>query len=125
MRLSGKRILRTPLHLMARFGRTFLAQECASDEPPLRSELFSSDQMRRHGKALADSHKLSLKRPSERLLTRLTENEGVLMGARNHLTEAIKANRRIGRASRCTIGIERQSTTSLSYKHAPRIVRCV
>jgi hypothetical protein len=30
-----------------------LAQEYASDEPPLRSELFSSDQMKRHSMALA------------------------------------------------------------------------
>ena len=95
MKVSGKRILRTLLHLRARLGRTGLAQEVAGDEPPLRSELFSSDQMKRHGKALADSHKLSLGRASDRLLTRLAENEGVLIGARNLLTEAVKANRRI------------------------------
>ena len=53
VRVSGKRILWTLLHLRARLGRTDLAQECAGDEPPLRSELFSSDQTKRHGKALA------------------------------------------------------------------------
>jgi cyclic beta-1,2-glucan synthetase len=69
------------------------------NEPPLRSELFSSDQMKRHGKALAASHKLSLGgRASDRLLTRLAENEEVLMGACNLLTAAVKANRRIAPA---------------------------
>ena len=82
-------------YLMALFRKNGLAQEVAGDEPPLRSELFSSDQMKRHGKALADSHKLSLGRASDRLLTRLAENEGVLIGARNLLTEAVKAKRRI------------------------------
>ena len=33
-------------------------RQYSGDEPPLRSELFSADQMKEHGKALADSHKL-------------------------------------------------------------------
>jgi hypothetical protein len=45
VRVSGKRILRTLLHLRARLGRTGLAQKYAGDEPPLRSELFSSEQI--------------------------------------------------------------------------------
>ncbi|MCG6912076.1 MAG: cyclic beta 1-2 glucan synthetase [Deltaproteobacteria bacterium] len=81
-----------------RLGRTGLAQEYAGDEPLLRSELFSSEQMKRHGKALADSHTLSLGRASDRLLTRLAENEGVLIGACNLLTTAVKAKRRIAPA---------------------------
>ena len=98
MRVSGKRILRTLSHLWMRLGRTGLAQEYAGDEPLLRSELFSSEQMKRHGKALADSHTLSLGRASDRLLTRLAENEGVLIGACNLLTTAVKAKRRIAPA---------------------------
>lgn len=83
MRVGSKRILRTLFHLIGRFGKIGLAQEYAGDEPPLRSELFSSDQMKRHGEALANSHQLSLGRASDRLLTRLAENESVLIGARN------------------------------------------
>jgi len=98
VRVSGKRILRTLSHLWMRLGRTGLAQEYAGDEPLLRSELFSSEQMKRHGKALADSHTLSLGRASDRLLTRLAENEGVLIGACNLLTTAVKAKRRIAPA---------------------------
>ncbi|MEW6584095.1 MAG: glucoamylase family protein, partial [Nitrospirota bacterium] len=70
-------------------------QKCADKEPPLRSELFSSDQMEQHGKTLAGLHKLGLGRARDRLLTRLAENESVLLGVRNLLTEAIKATRRI------------------------------
>jgi len=95
VKVRGKRILRSLFDFRARVGSTGLAQEYVGDEPPLRSELFSSDQMRRHGKALADSHRLSSGRASDRLLTRLAENEGVLIGARNLLTEAVKAKRRI------------------------------
>jgi cyclic beta-1,2-glucan synthetase len=73
-------------------------QKCADKEPPLRSELFSSDQMEQHGKTLAGLHKLGLGRAQNRLLTRLAENESMLLGVRNLLTEAIKANRRIAPA---------------------------
>jgi len=75
-----------------------LAQKFAVTEPPLRAELFSSDQMKQHGKVLADSHQLGLGGAPDRLLTRLAENEGVLIGTRNLLTTAVKANRRIAPA---------------------------
>ncbi len=65
------------------------------NEPPLRSELFSRAQMKQHGATLAGSHKLSMGRASDRLLTRLAENEEVLIGIRNLLADAVKANRRI------------------------------
>jgi len=51
--------------------------------------------MERHGKTLAGQHKLGLGRARDRLLTRLANNEGVLLEVRNLLTEAIKAARRI------------------------------
>ena len=98
MKVSSKTIRGTLLHLMARLRGNGFAQKYAGDEPPLRSELFSSDQMKQHGKTLADSHKLSLGRASDQLLTRLAENEGVLIGACNLLTTAVKTNRRIAPA---------------------------
>ena len=85
MTMRGKRIFRTLFDLRGRSGRTGLAQEYAGDEPPLRAELFSRDQMKQHAMALADSHKLSLGRPSARLLTRLTENEAVLILSLIHI----------------------------------------
>jgi hypothetical protein len=53
----------------------------AGGEPPLRSELFSSEQMKQHGKTLAGSHKLGPRGIRDPLLTRLAENERILTGA--------------------------------------------
>ena len=72
-----------------------LAKKYAGVEPPLRSELFSRDQMEQHGKTLAGLHKLGLGRAQGQLLKRLAENESILIGARNLLTDAVKTDRRI------------------------------
>jgi cellobiose phosphorylase len=82
-------------HLRARFRGPDLAQKYAVYEPPLRSELFSSDQMEQHGKTLADLHKLSPGFPPDQLLARLAENEGILTGTRRLLMEAVTTDRRI------------------------------
>jgi cyclic beta-1,2-glucan synthetase len=71
------------------------ADQYAGEEPPLRSELFSADQMEQHGKSLAGLHRLGQGRVPDRLLIRLAENERVLIGVRDLLAEAVKANRRI------------------------------
>ena len=95
MQVNSRTIRGTLLHWKVRLRGNSLAKKFAGTEPPLRSELFSSDQMKQHGKALADSHKLDSGRAPDQLLARLAENEDVLMGACNLLTEAVKANRRI------------------------------
>ncbi|MGD0216525.1 MAG: glucoamylase family protein, partial [Desulfobaccales bacterium] len=99
-----------------------LGRRYAGDEPPLRSELFSADQMEQHGKTLADSHQLSPGRPQGRLLTRLAENKAILIGVRNLLTEAVKANRRITPAGEWLLDnfylIEEQIRTA--KRHLPK-----
>ncbi len=60
---------------------------------PLRSELFSADQMEHHGTTLANWHKLSPNRGPDRLLSRLSENEQILTRTCDLLTETIKADR--------------------------------
>jgi len=60
------------------------------NEEPLRAELFSSDQMKRFGKALAGTHKLSTKPAKDHLLKRLADNEIVLNEVRKLLTDSIK-----------------------------------
>ena len=55
-----------------------------ADELPLRSELFSADQMEQHGKALATAHKLGAEHARNKLLTRLAQNENVLLDACAH-----------------------------------------
>jgi cellobiose phosphorylase len=52
----------------------------AADEAPLRSDLFTADQMEQHGKGLAASHELTFGRAADRLLPRLAANETVLLG---------------------------------------------
>src|SRR5690242_21807876 len=91
-------------------------------ELPLRSELFSADQMKLHGRILAASHQLSPERPRDRLLARLAENEDVLIGVRSLLTEAVQANRRLTPAGEWLLDnfylIEEQIRTA--KRHLPK-----
>ena len=96
--------------------------EYASEAPPLRAELFSADQMERHGKTLAGSHRLSSRRARDQLLARLADNEGVLLEACNLLTAAVKGNRRISPAGEWLLDnfylIEEQIRTA--KRHLPK-----
>ncbi len=122
LKVTSKTIRGTLLQLKARLRGNGLAQQCAGDEPPLRSELFSSDQMKQHGKTLADSHTVGLGRAPDRLLPRLAENESVLIGACNLLTTAVRANRRIAPAGEWLLDnfylIEEQIRTA--RRHLPK-----
>ena len=71
------------------------SQAATEDEAPLRSELFSADQMEQHGKVLAASHTLSPKHAPDQLLARLAANEAVLVKVCALLTAAVSAKRRI------------------------------
>src|SRR4030042_5351919 len=92
------------------------------DKPPLRSELFSADQMEQHGKRLAVVHKLTHKHQQDQLLTRLAENEEVLIAVCGRLTEAVKANQQITPASEWLLDnfylIEEQIRTA--KRHLPK-----
>ncbi len=79
----------------ARLCRAGPAETSPGDELPLRSELFSADQMEQHGKILAGVHQLTPGHPQERLLARLAENETLLLEVHKLLTEDVKADRRI------------------------------
>ena len=97
MTLSSKSLRDTRARLWAHLRGNGVAPY-AGDAPPLRAELFSADQMERHGKTLAGSHRLSPQRAPDQLLARLAENEDVLSEACHLLTAAVKANRRISPA---------------------------
>src|SRR3972149_6446112 len=86
---SNRTVSRMLSYLKASFSGNRLASHYAGDEPPLRSELFSADQMEQHGKNLASSHTLTPRRARERLLTRLAENERILIEARQLLTAGV------------------------------------
>ena len=97
-------------------------REYAGSEPPLRAELFSASQMEQHGKVLAGSHKLGPDHAPEHLLTRLAENEDVLLNVRHLITEAVKAERRITPAGEWLLDnfylIEEQIRTA--RRHLPK-----
>ena len=88
-------ILAKMFHLWGHLRGNTLAQTNAGDETPLRSELFSSSQMEEHGKALAGLHALSEEAVPERLLSRLAENEKVLLEVRDLVIEVVKTNLRM------------------------------
>ncbi|MBK9470762.1 MAG: cyclic beta 1-2 glucan synthetase [bacterium] len=79
----------------SRVNRLGRAPSADSDESPLRSELFSADQMELHGKVLAGLHRLADGRARERLLARLSENEALLLDVHDLLTEDVQSDRRI------------------------------
>lgn len=92
-------------------------------EPPLRSVLYSTDQMRQHGKVLADSHDLYTGQAADHeLLKRLSENEHILLEVHELLSEAIKLKRSISPAGEWLLDnfyhIEEQIRTA--RKHLPR-----
>jgi hypothetical protein len=93
-----------------------------SDEPPLRAELFSADQMEQHGKVLAGVHRVSVGRAPDHLLARLSENETALLQCCKAITGAVKANRRISPAGEWLLDnfylIEEQIRTA--KRHLPK-----
>ena len=90
-------LARTPLGVNGAAGWSFNAalSEVGGDEPPLRAELFSAEQMEQHGVRLASAHRLSPGRVPDQLLSRLAANEGVLIATCNRLTAAVAAKHRI------------------------------
>lgn len=79
----------------ARVGGSAWLESLSSEEQPLRSELFSTEQMELHGKALAASHRLAPRRAPDQLLGRLAANETALVEVSKLLTAAVTENRRI------------------------------
>jgi cellobiose phosphorylase len=93
LKTGPNRVTRSLLHILALFRPGGWTVAPAIEEPPLRSELFSADQMEQHGKALAASHVLGAKRTRDLLLARLFDNESVLHEARELLTTPVRDER--------------------------------
>ncbi len=61
---------------------------------PLSSELFNIEQLKRHATTLATHHKIDSRPKSDKLLSRLLDNEIILLAAYDLITEAaIKGNK--------------------------------
>ncbi|TFH49808.1 MAG: cyclic beta 1-2 glucan synthetase, partial [Bacteroidia bacterium] len=107
----------------SRLGIKDLAKKYAKEEPPLRSELFSAEQMEAYGKTLAGLHiPGSEVNPGQPLLLRLDENEAVLLEVHDLVSEAVKDKRQITPAAEWLIDnfylVEEQ--IRIGRRHLPR-----
>ena len=71
------------------------SRSARDEEPPLRAELFSADQMEQYGRVLATRHQLADRPTPDRLLARLSANEIALSGVCELLTAAVTGKLRI------------------------------
>ena len=110
------------LDIATRIRKSAWRRSQPADELPLRSELFSADQMEQHGRVLAASHQLTKRRGPDQLLTRLADNESTLLGVYNLLTAAVTANHRLTPAGEWLLDnlylIEEQIRTA--KRHLPK-----
>ena len=92
------------------------------EKAPIRSELFSLEQLDSYARSLATSHQLTSEKTSEQLLKRLADNEEILLEVHNLLTASAKENKRITPAGEWLLDnfylIEEQIYTG--KKHLPK-----
>ena len=94
-KISGKNIRNTGLNILKRGRDSDPKHKYGSMDLPLSSELFNFDQMAQYGKTLAGMHRLKTGNPGNRLLTRLAENESLLLEIHHLLSEDVKSDCRI------------------------------
>ncbi|WP_145477570.1 glycoside hydrolase family 94 protein [Stenotrophomonas rhizophila] len=91
-------------------------------EGPLRSALYSVEQMEVYGRALARQHRVRMRRSPERLLERLQANERVLQDANTLLSSVVREQRPVTPAGEWLLDnyylIEEQIQTA--RRHLPR-----
>jgi cellobiose phosphorylase len=107
--------------LLSRVAEYVKAAPILSNEPPLRGEVFSLEQLVRHATTLAENHRVVSQRGSNRLLARLGENEQILR-AYNRATQAVDQTRRVTHAAEWLLDnfylIEEQ--IQMARRHLPR-----
>src|ERR1051326_801933 len=120
-RLNARQINGSFFHRGGRL-RTSIWKPKNDEQAPLRSELFSKEQMRQHGKSLAALHSVHLGHAPDRLLARLADNERILNETCHLLTAATQANRPIAPAGEWVLDnfylIEQQIRTA--RRHLPK-----
>src|SRR6478672_2815682 len=124
MKVNMKVTTSTVSDILSRLRFNFISDHTMRkyEEEPFRSELYSSDQLDRHGKVLAKSHKLQKDHSFDKLLKRLEDNEKTLLEVRNLLVESIRADQTITPASEWLLDnfylIEEQVV--IARKHLPK-----
>ncbi len=85
--------------ILNRFQKDNFDRKNVSDKPPLRSELFSTEQMEQHAQQIAQNHTLSEQDGPELLLKRLAENEDILFRVTTLLHDSVRDKKVITPAS--------------------------
>jgi cyclic beta-1,2-glucan synthetase len=92
------------------------------NEEPFRSELYSTEQMNRHGEIVARSHKLLNRKSPDQLIKRLDDNEETLLEVRKLLVESIRSEKTVTPAAEWLLDnfylLEEQVV--LARKHLPK-----
>lgn len=87
------------LPLLPSFKKDNFTHQEVTKNPPLRSELFSQEQMESHAQTLANSHALSSAPSKELLLRNLSENEDILQQVNLLLTKNVSERKSISPAA--------------------------
>lgn len=99
-----------------------LMRKYANEKSPLRSELFSAEQLEQHARSLANTHTVIIEKAPEQLLGRLSDNEQVLLEVHELLTASAKKSVRISPAGEWLLDnfyiIEEQ--IYIANKHLPK-----
>jgi cyclic beta-1,2-glucan synthetase len=98
-----------------------IATRLDGEADPLRAELFSVDQLRRHAAVIARRHKMDSRHRPDRLLRRLAVNERVLLAGHALVSQAAAGGRRVALAAEWLLDnfylIEQQIV--LARRHLP------
>jgi len=101
------------------FQKDSLNREDVNEKPPLRSELFSTDQMDQHAIQLATSHVVTHDEAPEQLLKRLADNEEILIRVTALLQDSVRDKKTITPAGEWLLDnfylIEEQIRTGKRY----------
>jgi len=81
--------------LLQRFQKDNFVREDVNEKPPLRSELYSTEQMEQHAQHLAATHALGPNQGPELLLKRLAENEAILFHVTSLLHDTVHEKKAI------------------------------
>ncbi|MEJ7592257.1 MAG: hypothetical protein WKF77_11960 [Planctomycetaceae bacterium] len=94
--------------ITSRFGRIIYGRkspregsgpETLVEELPLRAELLNADQLERHARTIAATHRLATGEADDKLLPRLAENERILVETYDLIAAAAARDRRIAPAA--------------------------
>ncbi len=81
------------------FQKDNFTHEDVKEKPPLRSELFTLEQLEHHAQQLANSHHITDEQLPEQLLKRLSDNEDILFSTIKLLQQNIKEKKSISPAA--------------------------